>query len=755
MKIFVERLPTLVIAGLIYSLFSLSGILNTLSYKTLDFFFLLRGPITTNQEIVIIAVDEASLDALGAWPFPRSRHAELLGVLESASAVAFDFLFSEPTPADTTFNAAMQSSPPVILAAVNKGGEQFVEPVETLNEYFGTGHIEVILGGNGIVRRTNISQQTENGALPAFSLRLLEAAGKKTPRPLNEKSILINHYGPEFSFLHLSYVDVLRGNVSRDFFNDRIVLVGAGALGFGDEHVTPFSKKNQTSGVEIQATILNNLLEGAWLKPLPRVSWLLLAVVALMSFFLWPAQSEKRNLLVNLAAVLLLFVAAIYCFGKTWYIDPAPAVFFLFVAYFVHVVMEKLWTTRRLYSEVSSLDKQLTSQLQKVYTNIPSRFFNLEPASKNIGVRKYLYHLQSGVRVLGIQHHFIEHLLKEELLPLILWDRKSGLVILANDMFSDFWESLTPDGKELPDFSRFHLFIQENALPGKNDMDTVLREGTEQETPFSIDICLHHGAIKKYYRVGMHAVKEHSVDFSGILAVLTDVTEIREAERLKDEVVSIVSHELKLPLTVILGYGEMLADSLEGDKKEYAAHICTQARRLNQLIVDFLDVTRLEHGSRELEKVELNFVTLVAEAVQTAEVPARQKNISIHFDHPSLHAANIIGDYSLLFQAVVNIFDNAVKFSPEHTEITASLTEEDAQLVLSVSDQGPGVPEESRSEIFEKFNRGRKVHQEGGFGLGLSFVSQVLEKHGGNVWLASKQEHGATFCLSLPMAKSR
>jgi CHASE2 domain-containing sensor protein/signal transduction histidine kinase len=742
-----NRLSALIIATVLFGLLSVGGVVSSLSNKALDALFLLRGPAQPSQEIIIIGVDDESLTSLGPWPFPRKHHAELLAALSKARAIGFDFLFAEPTDQDKVFNEAIKSSPPVVLASARNAQQQVLYPTPSLNGSFGTGHIEIILGRDGVVRKTMLAQNTGHGILSAFAVAMSESADMGRKLPSVDRPILINHYGPEHTFLYLSYIDVLRGKISKDFFSNRFILIGAEAIGIGDSHVTPFTEQNQTPGVEIQATVLNNILDNTWLTPLHAVTWFCLAGIGILCLLVWPQKTEKWNLIVNISlSTFFLFVAAAL-FQFSFFLDPAPILLFLTLCYLVHLVIERLWTARRIYSEMTELDHRLATELQQVYTNIPSQVFNLQPTPTAGGVRRHLAQLQAGVKVLSLQHHFIENLLNKELPPLILWDRHGGMVIIANDMFKTFWKTYFPEQSTLPDLNQFIRLLQVN-IPTKDNDQADLSSLSDKSPSSALDISLSGHGQKKFFRVTTHLVDVENLKFTGVLVLLTDVTEIKELEQIKDELVSVVSHELKLPLTVILGYGEMLSGSLENEEKLYVDKICSQARRLNQLIEDFLDVTRLEHGRREIKKLPIDLIALIKEAVSLVSRPAEQHFIEVIQKIP-YKATPILGDHTLLLQALTNLLDNAIKFSPEHTRVTISLVEEAHRFKLCVADQGPGIPAESKEAIFEKFNRGRQAPGQEGFGLGLNFVRQVMQKHEGEIRLEPETSFGATFCMIL------
>jgi len=749
-----NRVATLALAALFLGLLQAGGVLSTLSNKSLDGLFFLRGPREPSQDIIIIGIDDASLAELGSWPFSRQYHAQLLRALSQARVIGFDLLFSEKTPQDARFSRAIAQAPPIVFAAVRNADHQILGPGPGIQGAFGAGHIEILLGRDGVVRKTIVKEQSGDTPLPSFALAMARAAGLEDPAIAAQRPLLINYYGPDHSFLYLSYVDVLGGTVPPDFFKNRYVLIGAEALGIGDSHVTPYTLHYQTPGVEIQATILNNLIDKSWLRPLPVLSWGALAIVMLFCLFLWPAHTERINLIGNLALAIGLFLLARLLFTRNLFFDPIPALVFLLLCYITHLIMERLWTARRIYTQMHILDQQLANTLNKVYTNIPSNIFQPGPTPVTKGVRQHLAHLQAGTRALALQHHFIENILSRELPPLILWEQQSGNVILANAMFRRFWQACSPAETTLPDMKTFFSLLDKWRIDQGTDGMALCPAEDEPFRACSMDIGLSVEKRDLFYRVSLNPVRPKGeeiepMEFTGILALLTDVTEIRKLERLKDEVVSIVSHELKLPLTVIQGYGEMLSGALVGEEKLYAEKICEQSRRLNKLIVDFLDVTRLEHGRTELRRLPLDLLELIGEAIDLVAEPAVGKNIRINTDLPR-RTSPILADATLLLQTLTNLLDNAIKFSPENSEVSVSLTEEPEQIRITIADQGPGIDDEQQQAIFEKFNRGKQVPGQEGFGLGLNFVHQVVRKHGGRITVESGHGKGAAFILTLP-----
>lgn len=743
-----QRLAIPFCSLVLYGILLLSGLLTVLSNNTMDLLFHLRGSLQTAQSIVIIGVDEESLDSLGPWPFARHHHAELLRRLNLARAVGLDFLMAEPTVDDPELAEAVRSGPPVILAVAHTRDQQLIKPAPPL-DVFTQGHIETILSGDGVVRRVRLRPAT---GPPPFAVAMLQAANLKAKIPNDNRPRLINYFGPEQTFLFLSYSDVINGRYRTEFFKDRLVLVGAQAYGLGDVHVTPFSTNIPTPGIEIQATIINNLLDNSFIRQLTVLNWFFFLIISLMAVYLWPTASEKTNLSIIGLLVVSGCIGTVLFFRQAVFIDLTSILAFLGATYLLHLLYQLFLTANRILGEIAYLDSQLRKGLDQVYTNIPKAIIQ-SPAKKSpllgSGAQQWLDRLQTGIKALSVQHHFLEDLLTKELPPLILWEMRSGKVIFTNTMFDRFWTVCSTDSGAPPDFQVFATTLQGISLEKKSKKYLNIKDLKRSSHALSFDIQTPPGQNQRYYRVILHPLNEGETGFKGAMAILTDVTEIRELERVKDEIVSVVSHELKLPLTTILGYGEMLSDILQADEKQYAEEICLQTKRLNQLIEDFLDIARLESGSNTLRALPFDFIRLIEEAVASIKRSAEIKSIDIHTKVPQ-KVSPCIGDSQLLRQALTNLLDNAIKFSPAQSTVGITLVEETDIFSLEVADQGPGIAGEEHLTIFDKFNRGSGHHDKNGFGLGLNFVKQVIERHNGSISLVPPGESGAVFRIKIP-----
>ncbi len=243
----------------------------------------------------------------------------------------------------------------------------------------------------------------------------------------------------------------------------------------------------------------------------------------------------------------------------------------------------------------------------------------------------------------------------------------------------------------------------------------------------------------------------------GIVVILRDITREKEVSKKKSEFVAHVSHELRTPLSSIRAYVEMLVDGEASDeqtRKEYYDIIQTSAERLGRLIDNMLNISRIEAGTVRINKEPIAVSVVVKEACDVMRPPAEQKNITFT-EHLTPVIYRVSADRDLLYQAVLNLVSNAVKYTPDGGHVTVKMTarEEQRNMLIEVIDTGAGIPEEDLPHMFEKFFRVEKNKQMAkGTGLGLNLVKQIVEQvHGGQISLRSEVGKGSTFAITLPL----
>ncbi len=229
----------------------------------------------------------------------------------------------------------------------------------------------------------------------------------------------------------------------------------------------------------------------------------------------------------------------------------------------------------------------------------------------------------------------------------------------------------------------------------------------------------------------------------------------QEALQVKDQFLSIVSHELRTPLTTIKGYAQMLRRKLEGDpqSERFADNIDAQVGRLSRLVDDLLDVTRFARGQFELMPEFMDIRPVLEEVVARFRLVAPQHKIQLYLDRGTFEGN---WDHDRLEQVLNNLVGNAIKYSPEGGTVTISTRHENGNLVVTIRDQGVGIPQEDQAQLFERFYRGSAEGQEvKGLGLGLYVTRRIVEAHGGTIAVRSKPGEGSEFSFTLPLVLQR
>ncbi len=243
---------------------------------------------------------------------------------------------------------------------------------------------------------------------------------------------------------------------------------------------------------------------------------------------------------------------------------------------------------------------------------------------------------------------------------------------------------------------------------------------------------------------------------TGVVVVFHDISRLKQLENIRKDFVANVSHELRTPLAVIKGYVETLLDEEPPDAatgRQFLETIQRHTHRLEVLIDDLLSISALESQQVKLDCKPVFIRATIAAVVEELSQRAREKNITISLETPSDLTA-VSADFQRLHEVLVNLIDNAIKYTPAGSLINVSAVRANDFLTVCVADNGPGIAAEHLPRIFERFYRVDKARSRelGGTGLGLAIVKHIIQAHGGRVWVESELEKGSRFYFSLPLA---
>jgi two-component system phosphate regulon sensor histidine kinase PhoR len=365
-----------------------------------------------------------------------------------------------------------------------------------------------------------------------------------------------------------------------------------------------------------------------------------------------------------------------------------------------------------------------------------------EVSELGLALNRMAEHLEQRLTLLSQERHRLRTLLDGMVEGVLLTD-VDGRILLANGAFERIFDALPPVEGRRP--------LETARIPALQDaIDAALRAGQ----PISREIGLGGGA-DKVIRASLAAIVDGGV-LRGVVGVFHDVTELKRLEQVRKEFVANVSHELRTPLTAIKGYAETLRHgALRNPKQaeEFVEIIDRHADRLKTLIEELLDLSAIEHGKVRPELEPLPIDEVVQQAIGVVRTLAEEKKQTIQVDIPA-GTPEVLADRQRLPQVLINLLDNAVKFTPEGGKIGISARPHEGALALSVRDTGIGMAQPELARIFERFyrvdaSRDRRV---GGTGLGLAIAKHLVQAMGGTIEVASSAGEGTTFTVLLPLA---
>ncbi len=320
----------------------------------------------------------------------------------------------------------------------------------------------------------------------------------------------------------------------------------------------------------------------------------------------------------------------------------------------------------------------------------------------------------------------------------------TGRVLYANPFFKKcFSVGSNIEGMEIGDI------VADNVL-----LDAV-REFMDRRLDGARDIeILERG---RFFQVHMMPVEENKE--KNLLLFLRDITEEKRVEAIKRDFVANVSHEMRTPLASIKGYSETLLDGAMDDRetlRDFLKIIDRHATRMSRLIDDLLILSRLESQQVPVSPRPMDLKGLILSTASSFERQAKEREIRLSVAVPE-GLPPVLGDRDRLEQVMVNLLDNAIKYTSSGGNVSVAANETDGFVQVDVEDTGIGIPREDIPRIFERFYRVDKARSRelGGTGLGLAIVKHIIQGHNGRVWVTSEPGKGSTFSFLLRSCDAR
>lgn len=697
-------------------------------------------------DILIVQIDEDSLAAFGKWPWPRSRHAELFEQLAEGKpkAIGFDILLSEPGAPDDDVQLARAMAvnskiflPLHFVFPGRDGAEYDVKlPIGAFADVAsGLGNVNLSLDADGLVRRSALcfGDKMSESNWPHLMEKIYRSVhGRPSPafnRIQDCEETMLVPFAQRGGYQSVSYAALANGDVPLTFLKDKIILIGATANGLGDQYSVPLGDGGTLAGVEIMANLYGAIVRDDLVRPIsfgPQVLLALLPVwILLFGFWRW---HPRTTIIVSFALILaILVVSATFLQFALWF-APGAALVGVILVY-------PIWGWRRLQATSDFMDSELNN-FHRSKIDIPIMRPELGPVDVITGQAEQLTHAISHVRDL---RRFIGDALRNLPDPMFITDLEDK-VTFVNQLAQTGME----DGaQELALDDMLNRFVSLDDLQEVKDYLDLKNRPTKQ------DYVEFTSLDSEIFAMRRAPIVSDEGSLKGYIHYLADITEVAHAAEQREQVLQLLSHDMRAPQAAILALldGEAandITDRIEG-----------HARRTLALADNFVGLARID--SSEFAGEDVLLAELVAEANDSLWPLCKTRGIQCEVDDQS-DGAFVSGEPSTLYRSFVNLIDNAIKYSPENGVVAVAIrvTELDRQPFVSVAiaDQGDGISKEMLGQLFERFASDDSMAHSSikGAGLGLNFVAKVMERHGGHIRGENQRDGGARFTVLLPLA---
>lgn len=708
------------------------------------------------QDIVVIAIDDASLRAMGPLPWGHQPYARLLEVLADAEprvvgiTATWGRRYLSPQSDERAIAQAMRQAGNVVLPVAMTGvrGRQplALPPSQVLApEAEGIGHIHAPLDSDGVVRTVALHQGPAEKPWEHLALAMHRLGSGNAASALDRAKMLPDETlqgnwldgdrmvvpFPKEPVQQVSFVNVVAGLVPVDILRNRYVLVGATAPGVGNSFATPAKGDQLMPETDFVAAVLQALLDQhyvAMAHPVVNAVANALPVAAgVLAVALLPT---------GMAFGVLVVLGALLLGATAWMPAVAGMQIFPLGGLIALALALPLWLVMRVVMELRGISSEMR--------DMPVSLLPLDSTSGGGDlVERHIGRLHEVIRQLRVTQQLLHESIDSVPDMTFIVDG-DGRVLLTNTALQKSlrWAGVTElSGLTLRD-------VSDKLLPpeARQQVAELFAQGALKRT--SIEIKGHDG---RGYLVRVIPRKGPDGLPAGWLVSVIDQHGAHEARRQRDEALVFISHDLRSPQASILSLLELRSLGAEDtkDTDQLLERIRRYARTGMDLAEDFTQLARAEFGHYEYQREDLYMLLSEAADLLWTKADKRGIRIEIPDEQPPAYASV---DRTLMTRALRNLLENAVRFSPEGTAIRCDITQskESRFWEVSVRDEGPGIPVSDMELMFEKFRRGSGDARVEGSGLGLAFVKAVVVSHGGTIRALNCTEQGAEFIICVP-----
>ncbi len=711
---------------------------------------------TADSQILLVNIDQTSLNAIGRWPWKRHVHARLLDRIQQAQprSITIDILLTEPgEPADDAVlaQALGKGASPIILPLhFDTPGDEgraynAMPPIALFAKGVnGLGHVNLTFDSDGKVRQAALCfDPEEKGSRWPHMMELVYRGMKQNPSAAYKsvtcgQSLLIP-YAKRSSHSEISYADVLAGNIPTELIKGRDIIIGASAAGMGDSYPVPYADGALLAGSEIMANMLTAIRKDNFIRPVP--SWLVLIIsllpmwLLMIGFLRW---LPRTALLASSALVLIILGGSAAALSAQFWFPPGVALLALLFVY-------PLWGWRRLQSMSDFMSSEL-EQLESEGETLPLRVPHARAGD--------LVGRQSAALASAIDHMrdlrlFMKNTLSDLPDPMIATDvagritifsdlveQRIGHSILGMNLTAVFDGAIIPENRAAVDDYLAECEAGRNIVPGidaPNQISFVRFQTTDGGT----------------FVMRQSKIENVAGELQGYIYYFADITALANAELEREQVLQLLSHDMRAPQSAIIA-------SLSGDVDGAARkRIESNARLTMKLAQDFVDIARMADSKFEGE--ELLLADLIRDVADNFWSLASERDVRFEITDNTNYGF-VSGEPDGLSRAFANLADNAIKFSPNDSVVAIRLDREiiegESKIIISITDNGSGIDPEILPQLFQRF--ASTESQSGrvkGTGLGLNYVQAVIKRHKGSISAQSVKPQGTCFTITLPEAE--
>lgn len=702
---------------------------------------------------MIVAVDPQSLQAEGEWPWPRRVFAKLVSNIapDHPKAVAFHFLFFSPSPDDQAVTKAIARTRTFLgVPHREPNGEQPKHPLKPVPiiaaAAAGVGAGDSQPDQDGIVRRTMLFEGPRNDLTPRMVLQMARLDGRRPDisRAIKHNGeMLIPYAGPPGTFAAVPFVQVLEGKTPRNFFRNKFVLVGATAPELLDNYPTPRSGAKGMSSVEVDANVLNSLLDNVGITPVARPATLAVSIVflwLLLIALLRLGPHDNLRLAGGLAAVTLAgSVIGVVALGL--WAPPAP--FLVTMA-----IVLPYWGWRRLNAASAYFAEQLRVLERNAGGAVLAQSRSVAEKGGDVVLQQMTLLEETRKRISDLRR-FVADILADFPDPVLVVDR-AGRILTVNQAASDFADgmgvSTAPGAPVEPVLSKIA------ASEGDTRPLWPPPEGVDMfGSSASARPLTGQGPTGRSYELRFTPTRSAEDEPTGWIVHMADITPLVSAMRQREEALQLLSHDMRSPLSAILA--SLDHPYFRGAPATLRRRIEGQAGRTLELADAFVRLAKAESADYEFEPIDLSHV--LSDAVDSVWSLAQAGDVTVEFDLGELEYV-VLADRGMVTRALVNLLDNAVKYSPAGKCVVCRLAPSALNgrpaVACEIADNAGGMAQSQLDRLFRRFATSRDaLNGTAGVGLGLALVHTVVTRHNGTITCESADGEGTVFTVTLPL----